>query len=498
MGETILKMTGINKRFAGIKALDEACLDLNRGEVRALIGENGAGKSTLMKVLLGVHKPDGGVIELDGQEAHFNEPKDALNAGISMIHQEISLIPTADVAENIWLGREDQFIEGGLFINAAKRRKATKELLDRIGIKLDPQVKVGTLSIAMMQMVELARAVSCQSRIIIMDEPTSALTDQEVEILFSVVRDLSRQGVSVIFISHKIEEIFQICETVTILRDGKTIGTRKIDESLTRNELVSMIVGRDLDNAYQKKEVPIGDVVLEVQNLCRENVFEDVSFTIRAGEIVGFSGLLGAGRSEIARAIFGIDKLSSGRILVNGKEVHNKNPRQAIHNGFGMVTEDRLRMGCIHKLSVKHNATLANLFRFGRGAFVDRNQEQKKFLEIANKMSIKYADENDTINSLSGGNQQKVVLARWLMTNPKILILDEPTRGIDVGSKSEIYKLTNELAGMGLAIMFISSEMPEILSLCDRTFVVRNGRLTYECPRSEMTQEILGKHAFGL
>lgn len=498
MSETILRMKGIQKRFAGIHALRNVELELRKGEVRALIGENGAGKSTLMKILLGIHQPDEGTIEYNGSVVSFKEPKNALDAGISMIHQEISLIPTIDVAENVWMGREDQFKKGGIFIDVKKRYAATAELFERLGLDIHPKTKVGNLSVAKMQLVELARAVSYDSKIIIMDEPTSALTTEEIQILYRVVRDLAKRGVAIIFISHKIDEIFEICESVTVLRDGQYIGTHALDENLTQDQLIAMIVGRQLSGGYQKQAVQIGEPVLRVENFSSDNVFSDVNFEIRAGEIVGFSGLLGAGRSEIARAIFGIDKHTSGKVFVNGKEVNIKSPYDAIREGIGMVTEDRLRLGSIYALSVKHNLTLANLFRMVRGVFVDGKKENQKFREATQSLSIKYAKSSDLISSLSGGNQQKVIVGRWLMTDPKVLILDEPTRGIDIGAKYEIYKLINDLAGKGLAIMFISSEMPEIVSLCDRTFVVRNGKLVYECMRDEMTQEILAQHAFGL
>ena len=498
MSETILSMKGICKRFAGVYALKNVDLELRRGEVRALIGENGAGKSTLMKILLGIHQPDEGTIEYNGSVVHFRSPKDALNAGISMIHQEISLIPTIDVAENIWMGREDKFRQGGLFINVRKRYKATAELLQRLGINVNPRSKVSTLSVAQMQLIELARAVSYDSKIIIMDEPTSALTNEEIELLYCVVRDLVKQGVTIIFISHKIEEIFAICESVTVLRDGQYIGTHKLDKNLTKEKLISMIVGRDLSGGYQKVPVKIGDTVLKVEEFSSGNIFQNVNFEIRAGEIVGFSGLLGAGRSEIARAIFGIDKHTSGKVYVSGKEVHIQSPHDAIREGLGMVTEDRLRLGSIYAMSVKHNLTLANLFRMVRGVFINGGLENREFSKYSSELSIKYAKPSDLISSLSGGNQQKVIVGRWLMTRPKVLILDEPTRGIDVGAKYEIYKLINDLAAQGLAILFISSEMPEILSLCDRTFVVRHGKLVFECSREEMTQEVLAQHAFGM
>lgn len=498
MGDAVLKMTGITKRFAGVLALDNVDLELFPGEVRALIGENGAGKSTLMKILLGIYQTDEGEIEYLGQKVRFKEPKDALDAGISMIHQEISLTPTLDVAENIWMGREDRFMMGGIFINKKARYEATKELLANLGIDIDPRRKVGLLSVAMMQLVELARAVSYDAKIIIMDEPTSALTDEEVKLLYAIVRQLTKKNVTIIFISHKIDEIFAICDSVSVLRDGNMVGTQPLDENVTTDNLIAMIVGRELVNTFEKREVPLGDVVFEARNFSSEYVFRDVNLKIRAGEIVGFSGLMGAGRSEIARAIFGIDKYTGGQLFMDGKEVYIKSPKHAIKEGMGMVTEDRLRMGAIHVFSVKFNATIANIFRYVKFNWVFRKKENADFEKVSKQLSIKYARATNRISTLSGGNQQKVIVARWLLTQPKFLILDEPTRGIDVGAKAEIYRLINDLAEEGMAILFISSEIPEILSMCDRAFVVRNGRLVAEVPRAELSSEILAEHAFGI
>lgn len=497
MREAILKMRGIDKWFSGVRALSKVNFEMGSGEVHALIGENGAGKSTLMKILLGIHQADAGEIEFFGKKVHFTQPKDALEAGISMIHQEISLVPSMTVAENIWLGREDKFAKLGL-ISVKERYAATEALLKDLGIQVNPGDCVAHLSIAMMQLVELARAISYQSKLIIMDEPTSALTNEEVDLLYKIIGKIVSEGVSVIFISHKLEEIFTICNYTTVLRDGTMIGTRPLDGSLSMDDLIQMIVGRDVSKAFVKEPVPVGDVVFEAKNFSSQGMFDDVNFNIRAGEIVGFSGLLGAGRSEIARAIFGIDKHTSGKLYMDGTEITVRNPNEAIRHGMGMVTEDRLRMGAIFTMSIRNNASIAQLFRLVRGGFIRRGEEKRLFREKAKELSIKYAKEKQLIGSLSGGNQQKVILTRWLMTNPKFLILDEPTRGIDIGAKMEIYKLINELAKQGLAIMFISSEMPEILSLCDRTFVVRNGRLVYECDRDNTTQEILAERAFGL
>lgn len=497
MEDTILRMQGIHKWFTGINALHNVDFELKKGEVRALIGENGAGKSTLMKILLGIHQADAGEIEFMGKKVRFREPKDALDAGISMIHQEISLIPTMDVAENVWIGRENKFSKGP-FINVKARYQATKDLFEQLGIHVDPGKQVSVLSVAMMQLVELARAVSYNSRLIIMDEPTSALTNEEVELLYSIVRKLTKQGVTVVFISHKIEEIFTICDSVTVLRDGQHVRTCLLNEQIKMEELIQMLVGRDVSHSFVKQETKIGDVVFEAKNFSRKGVFQDVSFQVHAGEIVGFSGLMGAGRSEIARAIFGIDRPDSGQLFMHGKEIRNTEPRKAIRNGLGMVTEDRLRMGAIYTMSVKHNTTIADLFRMTKAGFVKRGEENAEFHRMSEKLSIKYARESDLIKSLSGGNQQKAILGRWMLTKPSFLILDEPTRGIDIGAKMEIYQLMNQLAAQGVAILFISSEMPEILSLCDRTFVVREGRLVHETNRAHTTQEILAEYAFGV
>lgn len=497
MSETILELKDITKVFPGVTALDQVQLDIRKGEVHALIGENGAGKSTLMKVILGIYQPEAGQVFFKGEEVHFKEPTEALEAGISMIHQEISLVQTLDISENIWLGREDKFTKYGL-LDLKKRYKATKELLDSIGLGfLDPKAVVKNLSVANMQLVELARAVSYNSDVIIMDEPTSSLTQVEIDLLYSVIRDLSSRGTSIIFISHKLEEIFEVCDRVTVFRDGKYILTKNVNE-ITTPELIKNIIGRDLSNMYPKVEAEIGEPVLEVKNLTRNGVCEDISFTVRAGEIVGFSGLVGAGRTEIMRCIFGIDPIDSGEIFLNGEKVVNSDPKQAVENGFAMVTEDRLRMGAIYALSVKANTTIARFDHIcNKAGFYSPKDEDVVFDEAMSKIQVKYSSADEKISQLSGGNQQKVIIARWLATNPKVLILDEPTRGIDVGSKTEIYKIMFELAQRGLAIIMVSSELPEILGVSDRVVVIREGRIAYECMTKDATQESLISHAFG-
>lgn len=492
----LLEMRDITKIFPGVCALDNVSFQLGYGEAHALIGENGAGKSTLMKVALGSYRPDTGEMSLKGEPFSPKSPADALNRGISMIHQELTLVPDMTVAENIWIGRENSFKKAGL-ISPKKRAKATQELLSQLGIDLDPDVVVAKLSVAHMQLVEIARAVSYNSDVIIMDEPTSALTNREIDKLYEIVNDLIAHGKSVIFISHKLEELFTICTKITVLRDGQFVATEDT-KNVTQDELIRMMVGRKLENLYPKEDTETGDVALEVRNLNRPGYFEDVSFSVKRGEVLGFCGLMGAGRTEIMQSIFGIDKAASGEILVDGKAVKVKSTKQAIQNKMAMVTEDRLRRGAIHKLSVKTNISLAYLDSITHFEFVDRKQETEDCQRMVKAMDIRVASINQEIGSLSGGNQQKAIIGKWMLTEPEILILDEPTRGIDVGSKSEIYRLINSLAQAGKAIIVVSSELPEIMGICDRILVVRNGRIVAESTRGEFNQENLMKHAFGV
>lgn len=497
MSERLLEMKGITKVFPGVKALDNVDLQIDKGEIHALIGENGAGKSTLMKILIGLYKRDGGTIVFKGQEVNFESPSDALNAGISMIHQEISLVPTLTVAENIWLGRERNFTKFGI-LNPKARNEATIELLQKIGLSnLDPKAIVKNLSVANMQLVEIARSVSYHSDLIIMDEPTSALTNVEVDLLYNIIRKLAADGTSVIFISHKLEELFEVCDRLTVFRDGKFItckSTKEIDQS----GLIQYIVGRELSDLFPKQPAEIKDVVLKVENLKRGSAVNNVSFEVRAGEIFGLSGLVGAGRTEIASAIFGIDRKDSGDIFINGEKVVINDPKDAVKAGIGMITEDRLRMGSIHNLSVMANTTIAKFDKIGNDIGVySPATEKKEFESITGKIDIKYSSPKEAMSQLSGGNQQKVIISRWLLTNSKVLILDEPTRGIDVGSKSEIHRLISQLAQQGLAIILISSELPEILGMCDRIAVIRNGAIAHVYDRADATQENLMAYAFG-
>ncbi|MBD5551134.1 MAG: sugar ABC transporter ATP-binding protein [Lachnospiraceae bacterium] len=494
--ETVLEVRQLSKSFLGVKALDRVDLEVKRGEVHSVIGENGAGKSTMMNVILGDLQKDEGQIILKGKEVHFKSPAEAIAAGISMIHQEISLIPTLTVAENIWLHREERFMKGFLIDNKARLEETRKLLGEVLNIDIKPTELVSSLTVAQCQLVELARAVSCESDIIIMDEPTSSLSDKEVNILFDVIRALKAKGTAIIFITHKIEELLGICDRVSVYRDGHYIGTRDCADT-SRDELIRMIIGRELTEQYPVIQTEKGKVILEIKNLCGAD-YTDVSFQVRAGEIVGFSGLVGAGRSEIMRGIFGIDSIIAGEIYMEGNPVRIHSPKDAVKLGMAMVTEDRRDYGIIKTASVKDNMSLAALYRFcSRIGIIKRDMENEAVSEMIRDMTVKAANKGMLITSLSGGNQQKAIIGRWLMTTPKVLILDEPTRGIDIGAKSEIYSIIGKLAAQGMAIILVSSEMPEILGMSDRIFVVRNGKITAECKKEEATQELLGKYALG-
>ena len=492
---TILEVKDLSKSFLGVMALNKVSLSVRRGEVHAVIGDNGAGKSTMMNIIMGDLKRDHGEILLKGQPTDFKSPADAIASGISMIHQEISLVPTLSVAENIWLHREEQFMNGP-FISGKKRLEATRELLDRMGININAGSLVSELTVAQAQLVELARAISTNAEIIIMDEPTSSLSDKEIAILFRVMRDLREKGVAIIFITHKIEELLSISDRVSVYRDGCYIGTQSCAET-NKDDLISMIIGRTLTEQYPEIHAKEGKTVLEVKNLSGSG-YHDISFRVHEGEIIGFSGLVGAGRSEVMRGIFGIDKRASGEILLDGQKVEIHSPGDAVGLGMAMVTEDRRDMGIIRTGSVRENMSISMLQEFtGSFGIVNVRKEAEAVNGMMKELSVKAANMNMLITSLSGGNQQKAILGRWLMTKPKLLILDEPTRGIDVGAKAEIYRLIGKLAEEGMAIILVSSEMPEILGMSSRVFVMRDGDLVFECSATEATQELLGKHALG-
>ena len=493
--DTVLEMRNISKHFGGVCALEGVHFRLNKGEVHALVGENGAGKSTLMNILSGMIRQDSGEIFLKGLKIRLNSPGDALKKGIAMIHQELSLVPTVDVAENIWMGRERQFRRFGL-LSHRKRYAATEQLLGRLSLNIPARAGLKDLSIANGQLVELARALSFRSSIIIMDEPTSALAESEIRLLYRIIRDLASRGISTVFISHKLDEIFEICDCITILRDGKHIAT--VDrKKATKAELVKWIVGREISSLFPKMEAQISGNALEVRDLCRQNAFENINFTVRRGEILGFCGLLGSGRTEIMRAIFGLDRFDSGMILIEGKPVSIISPRHAIAHGLGMVTEDRVKQGAVYTLPVAANMSLACLRKMSALSFIRFKQENAWCRKIADLISLALPSLSLLMKSLSGGNQQKAIIGRWLLTAPKVLILDEPTRGTDVGAKAEIHGLISRLAQQGMAIILVSSELPEILGMSDTIMVVRNGRIVHKCARTDANQETLIAHAFG-
>ncbi len=487
MAAYVLEMRDVSKRFPGVLALDNAQLQLRSGEVHCLLGENGAGKSTLMKILAGAQDLDAGEILLEGEAVKIHSPHHAQKLGISMIYQEFNLSPYLSVAENIFLGREPR--RGNTpFIDWPRMRDEAQALLTRIGVTLDVDTPVYELSVAQQQMVEIAKALSVEAKIIVMDEPSATLTDHELKSLFALMRSLRAQGIGLIYISHRLEEIFEIGDRVTVMRDGKHVATQPV-ETLDRESLIRMMVGRELKEEYPKELFSQGAERLRVAGLCRQGAFEDISFALHTGEIVGMTGLVGAGRTEVARALFGADRFDAGHVFLDGEEVRVTSPQTAIANGIGLLTEDRKQQGLVLGMSVRENTTLANLGALLAGPFLRRAEEQRVTRKYVQDLQIKTPSTEQIVQNLSGGNQQKVVLAKWLFTQSKVLIFDEPTRGIDVGAKAEIFKLMNTLVREGVAVLMISSELPEILGMCDRILVMHEGRLAGELSRQEATQE---------
>ena len=486
MSEFILQLEDISKRFSSVEVLHNVDFSLNYGEIHALLGENGAGKSTLVKLITGFHKPEEGEIFLDGNLVSFSDTRDSREAGIAAIYQELSLFPDLDVAENIFIGRQP-LTKSGL-VDWGKLYAKSQELLDSLGVNIDLKQKARNLSIAEQQMVEIARALSINARILIMDEPTSSLTLNEVEDLFRLVRNIREAGTSVIFISHRLEELFDIADRVTVLRDGYYVGTKAITET-SREDLIRMMVGRPISDQYPKMVASKADVILSVENLAREGSFRDVNFELRRGEILGFAGLVGAGRTDLANAIFGINPASSGVIKLNGNPLSITSPQQAMKLGLAYVPEDRLQHGLVTEMNITNNITLPRLDEFSKFGWVLNTRERKAAYQIANQMKVKANSIYQLTRELSGGNQQKVVLGKWLSTNPQVLILDEPTRGIDVGTKNSVHQLMSELAAEGMAIILISSELPEIIGMSDRILVMREGYVTGEFSREQATQE---------
>src|SRR5690606_22391948 len=484
--EFLLAAEGVRKEFPGVVALDDVSFRLRRGSVHALMGENGAGKSTLMKVLAGIYQPDKGRVQLKGVDIRLKSPLDALENGIAMIHQELNLMAHMTVAENIWIRREPLNRLG--FVDHGEMYRRTEELFERLNIGIDPEAKVKDLSVANRQMVEIAKAVSYESDVLIMDEPTSALTEREVEHLFRIIRDLREQGIGIVYITHKMNELFDIADELSVFRDGKYIGTHAA-EAVTRDDIIRMMVGREITQMFPKETVPLGDVVLSVKDLALKGVFSDVSFEVRAGEILGVAGLVGSGRSNVAETLFGVTPATSGTISIDGKQVDIGSPTTAIQKRMAFLTEDRKDTGCMLVLDVLENMQIAVLQdRFARGGFVEEDRIGEACEDMCRKLRVKTPNLSECIENLSGGNQQKVLIGRWLLTDPRILSLDEPTRGIEVGAKAEIQRLVGEMARNGVAVVMISSEMPEILGMSDRIMVMHEGRVTGFLDRAEATQ----------
>ncbi|MBN2313648.1 MAG: sugar ABC transporter ATP-binding protein [Sedimentisphaerales bacterium] len=496
----VLQARSISKAFGGIKALDGVSLDIHAGKVNAIVGENGAGKSTLMKILSGVYRDYEGQIVLDGKPVTFAHPRQAQDNGIAIIHQELNLIPYLSVAENVFLGREFVGLTG-LIDTRAMHRETTK-ILERLDLYINPRVAVSALRVGQQQVVEIAHALSLHARIVIMDEPTSAISKHEIEVLFGLIRSLTAQGVAIVYITHKLDELFQIADTVTVLRDGRLVGSSAI-EDVTHDDIVRMMVGRNMQDFFVKANAAKPRDVLGVRDICLAHsrrrddyVVDHVSFEVKAGEVLGLFGLMGAGRTELLETIFGLHpKRSSGKIILDGRKVEIKSPTDAIGLGIGFVTEDRKLEGLVLDMSVAENISLASLEQTERFGFLSGAVGNRLAQNYVERLRIKTPSVKQIVENLSGGNQQKVVIAKWLATNPRVLLLDEPTRGIDINAKNEMYRLISELAQEGLAIVMVSSELPEIIAIADRIIVLSEGRKTAEFPHSQATEEVIMKAA---
>lgn len=492
----MLEMKNIKKSFPGVMALKGVNLKVYSGQVMGLLGENGAGKSTLMKILSGVYKKDEGNILINGEEIEVNGIKDAQKLGISIIHQELSLLKNLKVYENIYLGCEKTKGLGKL--SKKEMVENCREYLKDIGCNINPEEEVKNITVGEMQMIEIAKAISKNSRMIIMDEPTTALTDVETKKLFGIIRKLKAQEIGIIYISHRMDEIFEICDGITVLRDGGFIGEKAIDE-IDKDELISMMVGRRLEEQFPHVDVKPGEVLLKVDNVSYKNKVKNVSLEVRRGEILGIAGLMGSGRTEVAKLIFGEYKKSSGEIMINGKKLEMSSPKDAIKNKIAYLSEDRKKEGLVLNLTVGHNMTLSNLERYeNKFRKINKKLERQYVGTFSKRLTVKTTGYDQVVKNLSGGNQQKVIIAKWLMIDPEILIIDEPTKGIDVGAKKEIYEILNDLKKLGKAIIMISSEMEEILGVSDRIVVMSEGKITGEVAREEANQEIIMKYAVGL
>jgi ABC-type sugar transport system ATPase subunit len=488
----VVEIRSVSKRYPGVQALEDVSIDIRSGEVHAVAGENGAGKSTLMKLLSQLERPSEGTIEVDGKPVRFRNPRHAQRLGIAMVHQEFALAPHLTIADNIALGRERS--HAGLIIRGSEKRSA-RELLERVKLDIDPGRRVATLSVADQQRVEIAKALAIDAKVLILDEPTATLTDPEIDDLFALIEELKSGGIAIFYISHRLEEVVRIADRVTVMRDGKVVET--LDKGdFDESRLVSLMVGREIDNLYPKQECEIGDVVLHVDGITRPGILQDCSFDVRAGEIVGLAGLIGTGRTELARAVFAADPISQGRIELDGKELKLSSPSEAIAAGIGYLTEDRKGDGLAMQLSVEHNITLARVP--GSGVWIDRRQEHEAAERRVEQLDIRTPSLRTPVEALSGGTQQKVVVARSLETEARVLFFDEPTRGIDVGAKAELFKLIGELAADGKAIVLISSYLPELTNMCDRIVVMRDGRTVGEMSRNEFDEERIMALASGV
>ncbi|VIG11381.1 ABC transporter ribose-specific ATP-binding protein [Clostridioides difficile] len=495
MSNIILKLSNIAKEFPGVKALDNVNFELFHGEVHALLGENGAGKSTMIKILTGAHSKTSGKFIFQDKEIDNISPDVSKKIGINAIYQELTVFDELTVAQNIFMGKE---INGKVLTNDKKMNEEAKKIFDNMGIDVNPNSLVKELSIAQKQMVEIARVLSSETKVLIMDEPTSSISKKETEILFRLIKDLKDSGVSIIYISHRMEELFEICDRITIMRDGKTVSTLNTKDVSSEEELVNLMIDRKLDQFFPKRKVEIKEEIMRVENLTKNNVFNDVSFNIRKGEILGIGGLVGSKRSEIVEAIFGLRTYDSGKIYLNNEEVKFKTPSDAIENGLGLITEDRKGTGLFLQMSVKENTTMAGLKKISKfKSIIDRKKEKEILEKYIEALRIKTPHMNQVIQSLSGGNQQKAIIARWLLLQPDILIMDEPTRGIDVNAKAEIYNLMGDLVESGVSIIMISSEIPELISMSDRIMVMREGHISGFLEGEEMVENNVLKLAFG-
>lgn len=493
--EFLIEMAGIHKSFSSVQVLKDAAFQLRAGEIHALMGENGAGKSTLMKILTGVYKADAGLVKVKGREVMFADPTQAEEIGVAIIHQELNIIPKLTVAENMFLGRQLTYGKTGIVRDKEMKRK-TREYLRRLGVELDPDAAADTLSIGQQQMIEIAKALSKSAEVLIMDEPTAALTDREIEALFKIMDQLRREGVGIVYISHRMEEIFQMCDRISVLRDGAFLGTETIAET-TVEHIVRLMVGREIGERYPERSSRIGAERLRVENLSDGRKLSGISFSAAAGEIVGIAGLMGAGRTEIVRMLFGADKKKHGKIHIDGREVAITSPSRAIEEGIVFVTEDRKHQGLVLGMSVRENLSLTNYKRIASSGVISAKKDNDLSDKMIKRFNIRTRDSEQTVKSLSGGNQQKVAIGKWLGELPKVFIMDEPTRGVDVGAKKEIYSMMNELSEQGVAIIMVSSDLPEVLGVSDRVIVVHEGRISSILDKTQMNQEAIMHAATG-